>query len=99
MKLVDLSIKNMKQNSYKTKTMSHCTLGRAILVNYVGAVALIVSACATPIGVTRVDPRTAEYELIDNMSPSNTFLKNLVAIPIANGVVANSIIAGRDAGR
>jgi hypothetical protein len=56
----------MKQNSCKTKTMSHCTLGRAILVNYVGAVALIVSACATPIGVTRVDPRTAEYELTAN---------------------------------
>jgi hypothetical protein len=30
---------------------------------------------------------------IDNMNPNNAFIKNLVAIPIADGVVANSIIA------
>src|SRR5574342_838700 len=27
---------------------------------------LLASACATPIGVTRVDPRTAQYELTAN---------------------------------
>ena len=30
---------------------------------------------------------------IDNMNPNNAFLKNLVEIPIAEGVIANSIIA------
>jgi hypothetical protein len=30
---------------------------------------------------------------IDNMNPNNAFIKNLVSIPIANGVIANSIIA------
>ena len=30
---------------------------------------------------------------IDNMNPNNAFIKNLVSIPVANGVVANSIIA------
>jgi hypothetical protein len=30
---------------------------------------------------------------IDNMNPNNLFIKNLVAIPIADGIVANSIIA------
>jgi hypothetical protein len=30
---------------------------------------------------------------IDNMNPNNIFIKNLAAIPIADGVVANSIIA------
>ena len=30
---------------------------------------------------------------IDNMNPNNPFIKNLVSIPIADGVVANSIIA------
>ena len=30
---------------------------------------------------------------IDNMNPNNLFIKNLAAIPIADGVVANSIIA------
>jgi hypothetical protein len=30
---------------------------------------------------------------IDNMNPNNTFIKNLASIPIADGVVANSIIA------
>ncbi len=30
---------------------------------------------------------------IDNMNPNNTFIKNLIAIPIADGVTANSIIA------
>jgi hypothetical protein len=30
---------------------------------------------------------------IDNMNPNNAFIKNLAAIPIADGVVANSIIA------
>jgi len=31
-----------------------------------GAFVLMASACATPIGVTRVDPRTAQYELTAN---------------------------------
>ena len=43
--------------------MLHRIFGRAILANCVGAVALTVSACATPVGVTRVDPRTAQYDL------------------------------------
>ncbi len=30
---------------------------------------------------------------IDNMNPNNPFIKNLAAIPVANGVVAHSIIA------
>jgi len=30
---------------------------------------------------------------VDNMNPNNLFIKNLAAIPIADGVVANSIIA------
>jgi pimeloyl-ACP methyl ester carboxylesterase len=30
---------------------------------------------------------------IDNMNPNNLFIKNLLAIPIADGVIANSIIA------
>src|SRR5207247_4058567 len=29
-------------------------------------IALLSSGCATPIGVTRVDPRTAQYKLTDN---------------------------------
>jgi hypothetical protein len=30
---------------------------------------------------------------VDNMNPNNTFIKNLAAIPIADGVVVNSMIA------
>ena len=38
-------------------------------------------------------PATGVPTSIDNMNPNNIFIKNLASIPIADGVVANSIIA------
>ena len=56
----------MKQVLVRVKQISRRMFGRAGGLNLVAAVALIASGCATPIGVTRVDPRTAQYELTAN---------------------------------
>jgi triacylglycerol esterase/lipase EstA (alpha/beta hydrolase family) len=56
----------MKQLTIRLKKITNYLFGRGDWLNFVGAVALIASACATPIGVTRVDPRTAQYELTAN---------------------------------
>jgi len=56
----------MKQVLVRVKQISRRMFGRAGGLNFVAAVALIASGCATPIGVTRVDPRTAQYELTAN---------------------------------
>jgi hypothetical protein len=56
----------MKQLTIRLKKITNYLFGRRDWLNFVGAVALIASACATPIGVTRVDPRTAQYELTAN---------------------------------
>ena len=61
----------MKRVVVRLKRMSRRILGGGGLVAHVGAVALVVSACATPIGVTRVDPRTAQYELTANALNTN----------------------------
>ena len=57
------SINNMKQCVEGLKKTSRRSLGWALLVSYI---ALIASGCATPIGVTRVDPRTAQFDLTAN---------------------------------
>ena len=44
-------------------------------------------------GVFRAGATTGLPTAIDNMNPNNLFIKSLAAIPIANGIVANSIIA------
>src|SRR5580765_1997183 len=53
----------MKRTVERSKIISRrlrsCTL-------VLGCIALIASGCATPIGVTRVDPRTAQFELTAN---------------------------------
>src|ERR1700746_3017554 len=56
----------MKQLIVRLKKIPNCLVGQWFWLNYVAAVALFASACATPIGVTRVDPRTAQYELTAN---------------------------------
>ena len=53
----------MKQIVEGLKKTSRGLLGWALVVSYV---ALIASGCATPIGVTRVSPRTAQYDLTAN---------------------------------
>jgi len=56
----------MKRIVVRLKKTSRHLFSCRLLVNYIGAISLIASACATPIGVTRVDPRTAQYELTSN---------------------------------
>jgi len=53
----------MKRTAEECKKI-HRGLDRFVLI--ITCVALMASACATPIGVTRVDPRTAQYELTAN---------------------------------
>ncbi|MGZ9243503.1 MAG: esterase/lipase family protein [Candidatus Binatia bacterium] len=53
----------MKQLVEGLKGTSRGLLGAAVVVT---CVALIASGCATPIGVIRVDPRTAQYDLTAN---------------------------------
>jgi hypothetical protein len=56
----------MKLLTIRLKKINNYLFGRGGWLNFVGVVALFASACATPIGVTRVDPRTAQYELTAN---------------------------------
>jgi hypothetical protein len=53
----------MKQIVEGLKRTSCGLLSWALMASYV---ALIASGCATPIGVIRVDPRTAQYDLTAN---------------------------------
>ncbi|MGZ9156857.1 MAG: hypothetical protein ACXW6J_26525, partial [Candidatus Binatia bacterium] len=53
----------MKQLVEGLKRTSRGLLGAAVVTT---CVALIASGCATPIGVIRVDPRTAQYDLTAN---------------------------------
>ncbi|MGZ8435142.1 MAG: esterase/lipase family protein [Candidatus Binatia bacterium] len=53
----------MKQLVEGLKRTSRGLLGAAVVAT---CVALIASGCATPIGVIRVDPRTAQYDLTAN---------------------------------
>jgi pimeloyl-ACP methyl ester carboxylesterase len=53
----------MKQVFERFNKTSHRLLGWALVVSYVG---LIASGCVTPIGVTRVDARTAQFDLTAN---------------------------------
>src|SRR4029434_1696486 len=53
----------MKQCVEGLKKTSRRSLGWVLLVSYI---ALIASGCVTPIGVTRVDPRTAQFDLTAN---------------------------------
>src|SRR5215475_5723260 len=48
------------------KTISFRKLWRVVLASTASTFVLIAAGCATPIGVTRVDPRTAQYELTAN---------------------------------
>ncbi len=41
-------------------------IAEALRITFVACCALAIAGCATPIGVTRVDPRTAQYELTAN---------------------------------
>ena len=56
-------IDNIKHGVERLKKSARRSLGWVLLVSYV---ALIASGCATPIGVTRVDPRTAQFDLTAN---------------------------------
>ena len=53
----------MKETVEVLKRASRGLLGGAVVVT---CIALIASGCATPIGVIRVDPRTAQYDLTAN---------------------------------
>ena len=56
-------IDNMKHGIERLNKSSRRSLRWVILIT---CIALIASGCATPIGVTRVDPRTAQFDLTAN---------------------------------
>ena len=56
-------IDNMKHGIERLNKSSRRALRWVILIT---CIALIASGCATPIGVTRVDPRTAQFDLTAN---------------------------------
>ena len=54
---------NMKHGVERLNKSSRRSLRWVILIT---CIALIAAGCATPIGVTRVDPRTAQFDLTAN---------------------------------
>jgi pimeloyl-ACP methyl ester carboxylesterase len=65
-KINSFQYRNMNHVFTRQRKISRRLVSRGLLLNISGVVALIASACATPIGVTRVNPRTAQYELSAN---------------------------------